>query len=200
MRRVLRILLNALTVLSLVLCLSSLVLWVRGYRREEAVGWRYSPRPGAESFFFNLRSGRGGNAVYVGFESATFASWMKKFGWHWRSDQREPITYAAAAPPTHWGFDYEANRNQFGRSARFVFPAWLAVTFLALLPMTRLALSIRRRRHGREGRCRKCGYDLRATPDRCPECGAAAPPKPTPPRTSSSPEARRAPADGISDK
>src|SRR5436190_1094615 len=41
------------------------------------------------------------------------------------------------------------------------------VTAFALGPV--IAFVFRRRRA--PGRCFRCGYDLRATPDRCPECG-----------------------------
>lgn len=55
-------------------------------------------------------------------------------------------------------------------------PYWMLSTATAVLPALfvawRLRSFIRRRRLRRSGYCPDCGYDLRATPSRCPECGA----------------------------
>lgn len=53
-------------------------------------------------------------------------------------------------------------------------PYWAIAAPLALLPAW-WALTYRRRRERlRQGHCRRCGYDLRGTPHRCPECGTPA--------------------------
>ena len=61
-------------------------------------------------------------------------------------------------------------------STWLVVPHWLT-SVICIMPLTAwLVLQRRRRRERwrvRRGLCVRCGYDLRASPDCCPECGAA---------------------------
>jgi hypothetical protein len=63
---------------------------------------------------------------------------------------------------------------------RVVVPHWLLALIFAILPARRLYTRARRRAALRRGlnQCVGCGYDLRATPDRCPECGLQPMPMP----------------------
>lgn len=57
------------------------------------------------------------------------------------------------------------------RDARL--PLWLPLAIFGVLPTAKFLHWRKLRRRVARGQCPRCGYDLRASPDRCPECGWA---------------------------
>jgi hypothetical protein len=83
------------------------------------------------------------------------------------------LSARAHAAGIHWGRFRYAIRPE-GRVVEV--PSWLPVAVLAALAGP-LLVWVRRRDRVHDltkgSRCPACGYDLRATPERCPECGTA---------------------------
>jgi hypothetical protein len=58
------------------------------------------------------------------------------------------------------------------RTTMVMVPHWAILAATSVLPAWSIVSTRRRRLALEQGRCARCGYDLRATPGRCPECGA----------------------------
>ena len=103
--------------------------------------------------------------------------------WKVQSEPVQPDEMSALDEFHRWhGFDH--GHFQAGSSERplartmisfVIIPHWLPVALCAVFVLLELRKLRRRSLRSRQGVCRECGYDLRATPDRCPECGAIPP-------------------------
>jgi hypothetical protein len=67
---------------------------------------------------------------------------------------------------THWRFVYMSGRV-------VVIPLWMPTVLFGVLPTAALVRVTRNRRRRKLGQCLKCGYDLRGSSERCPECGTS---------------------------
>jgi hypothetical protein len=166
--------------LSLLLCVAVCILWWRSYRLSERLTWRNT------GGYRSVQTARGHLVV-----SFLLIDWSRqpaktfhgpKYKW---DDPDPPFNhlpimngYAGDALASYqWhGFAWHERRNAKRRTLEAIVaaPCWPLATVTALPPVwwTLAGLLRRRRRHA--GVCAKCGYDLRATPERCPECGTVA--------------------------
>ena len=151
------ILLNALTLLSLLLCLASAALWVRSYRVSDGLCYVYGPDRGKQRIAFaELWRGRVGLGVEnlpVPLDVRGFHRWS--MGWEFAilADRSPSGAFGALIVP---------------RKATFSLGLVLLVT--GVIPVVWVVRRVLCRTY-RLGLCPACGYDLRATPERCPECG-----------------------------
>ncbi len=173
MKRLRRNIVGALTALSLVLCLGSMLMWVRSYWVQDSVRW--NNRQGKET---TIGSSRG--KLGIGSFTALTAENKSASRPFYKRDKPSDLDWstirAAQVNRTFPGGRYLSRKEKGfeGRGLLLSFPLIVALTGLA--PGILAGVHARRRMiHGRRvrlSRCADCGYDLRATPERCPECGA----------------------------
>jgi hypothetical protein len=153
-----RRLLNVLAGVSLLLSIATASLWVRTYVAQDQLAWW-------NGHYFAMAETFAGVVEISLSDSMTFKFAPK--GWqYFNSPYHDPYEHLAIhrqrPPPGRSGWDRWL----------IVLPMWLVLLICA----TPLGLwwRYRQRWAAATGICRRCGYDLRATPERCPECGTNA--------------------------
>jgi hypothetical protein len=175
-----RRLFNFAAFVSLLLFVATAVLWVRGYFASDEIE-RFDERP--------LADGTGQQSTMAFYSSRGLLAWTEhryvRPGGLFSSVPRTAWSHQAGASTWpgntgDWmnrrGFGLGGDRKIFGPSSttewRYAWvPCWFVLLLTAVLPAVRLLRHWRNRQFG-PGLCPTCGYDLRASPDRCPECGS----------------------------
>ena len=155
-------------------------LWVSNAFRDFFVAYAFPRDPRGNFVQLTLASTSGRIAFWK--DDCPAKSYPEAFGWTHGIDQ--PTTYDwpwlfGSARSAGYGLVTQRSFGLFGLYwQRALYTGAMTEQTVAipdpLLLIAFLALSARCLLHHRRrqsGRCRVCGYDLRATPNRCPECG-----------------------------
>ena len=170
--------LNLCSAVSLLLCIATALFWVRSYRITDSLGYTGQRRATEVASCYQMLS-----------------------VWLWVSDDDVPpgtspeiwcpgLRFRAFSPPHEYArpsfsppVPFRLARITFSRSStsanqsykaviwHLECPMWMVALVTATLPSWWICRSYYIRRRKRRGFCSSCGYDLRASPNRCPECG-----------------------------
>jgi hypothetical protein len=199
MRPFARILLNAATLLSLMMCVAVAGLWARSYRATDDV---MSARAGGSLWALHSSDGRGEliraspwfydepprhfskwyTHLMFGNAGCTHLIWWQFFcdtgqaSWATRPENGQPYRASEELDGDFWFDDPRTGSVAVPHYVHLYFPLWSVACLALVLPVWRLGRSVhrqfRRRVRRSKGLCVNCGYDVRATPERCPECGS----------------------------
>jgi hypothetical protein len=162
----LRRLFTLLSALSMLLCVATAALWVRSYWtvdvvercQAKAVRGQWLTSVYGKLYFGAMRASGGVRGYFLHGDGISYAAYGHArrplgdgrhiLGFSFGSETKTPPDY-------HFAFGV---------------PYWFLLSLAAAMPGIR-GVRFRRRRACAPGVCTTCGYDLRATPGRCPECG-----------------------------
>lgn len=191
MKRVGRIIYRLLSGLSILLLLATAGIWVRSYWVSDRLDWEGWSRNRTLVHQITVRCSRGG-LQFVSSDCESFPlnpSDLPHFERESEAAVRYP-TFAASvrlatlgecringtagfeiARTSNWGLWEDG--DPFIRASSVTLPLWFLMLLFGMVPahfLVRFGRGRIARRRGR-GCCAECGYDLRAAPGRCPECG-----------------------------
>ncbi|HEV8379630.1 MAG TPA: hypothetical protein VGP99_12330 [Tepidisphaeraceae bacterium] len=191
MRPLLRILLTVATAISMLLCMVLIVLQVRCHLQIADSLRHFSSDSDRHARTWSFLGSQNG-IIWISYGGLRFDD-AAAFAFHGPRDRNDPqyqpgLTYQGVrgAPPSSPRPRSFWNRRGFflkwPQSVRvspvpawyingqLAMPHWFLILLFAILPLLRLIFHIRGRR-GAGNLCPVCGYDLRVTTERCPECG-----------------------------